>query len=117
MTVMYRRGSNSLVADGARRLIALAWIARNAVIAVSVMLRLSLAVDGGRGPNQSATAKSSMPRLSMDKDKRIYIAPKRGRLPRKYEFVDRPPHRLRWWTLSLVVGIASWIGIYYWVKG
>lgn len=46
---------------------------------------------------------------------RIYIAPKRGRLPRKYELIGEPmpvKHKLRWISLFLAVGAMFWFGVY-----
>jgi hypothetical protein len=46
---------------------------------------------------------------------RIYITPKRGRLPRRYEVDDQrtPQQKLRWLALWLSVGAAFWGGVWY----
>ena len=51
----------------------------------------------------------------MDRSERIYIAPKRGRLPRRYEVIDNRTQAQRWrviaWLLlvgALVTGMILW---------
>lgn len=55
--------------------------------------------------------------MNMDKSERIYIAPKRGRLPRRYEVIDQWPvtKKLRWLSVFLIVGAAFWFGV-WWVS-
>lgn len=51
---------------------------------------------------------------------RIYIAPKRGRLPRRYELIDEAPlsvrSKLRWISLFLAVGAGMWFGVWKWLQ-
>lgn len=52
----------------------------------------------------------------MDTKDRIYVAPKRGRLPRRYEFADRGPYtvqqKLRLLALLLFLGACIYGALY-----
>lgn len=52
----------------------------------------------------------------MDKSERIYVAPKRGRLPRRYEFEHRwsAGKKVRVLAACMAVGAGFW-GFVYWV--
>jgi len=51
----------------------------------------------------------------MDEKLRIYIAPKRGRLPRRYEVIDQWPvaKKLRWLSVFLLAGAAFLLGVWW----
>lgn len=54
----------------------------------------------------------------MDKSERIYVAPKRGRLPRRYEFHNQWSMRkkVRALTACMALGILFWAAIYWLVR-
>lgn len=53
----------------------------------------------------------------MDTKNRIYIAPKPGRIPRRYEFIDgEQRHQARWIALWLLLGAAFWGCVYLWIR-
>lgn len=51
----------------------------------------------------------------MQQNERIYIAPKRGRLPRKYEVIDQLPvkTKLRYLALMLLVCAGFWASVWW----
>lgn len=51
----------------------------------------------------------------MEAKERIWIAPKRGRLPRRYEVSDTRTfqQKLRVLSLWLLLGVAFWAGVIY----
>ncbi len=42
---------------------------------------------------------------AVDKHERIYVRPKRGRLPRKYEFIDQPNYH-PWWIAAACICVG-----------
>lgn len=50
---------------------------------------------------------------------KIHIAPKRGRLPRRYEIIEPQlsvKSKLRWISLLLLAGAGMWFGLWMWLK-
>ena len=43
----------------------------------------------------------------MEKSERIYIAPKRGRLPRRYEVIDQRTPAQRWRVIAYLLAVAA----------
>lgn len=50
--------------------------------------------------------------MPLDNDDRIYIAPKRGRLPRRYEEPWSVQKKLRLIAVAVLIGAAIYFGIY-----